>query len=83
MVPALLVTSALTMATVFGEFAFANLLGKETFPTNLVVISGSSGNPRQGMALSLVSLAATTIVIGLSAAGLRRKGISFNAAGIS
>lgn len=82
MVPALLVTSALTSATVLGEFAFAQLLGKQTLPTYLIVISGSSGNPRQGMALSLASLMLTTIVIGLAAAGLRRRGISFNAAGI-
>lgn len=82
MVPALLVTSALTSATVLGEFAFAQLLGKQTLPTYLVVISGSTGNPRQGMALSLASLMLTTVVIGISAAVLRRKGIAFNAAGI-
>lgn len=82
MVPALLVTSSLAAATVLGEFAFASLLGKETLPTHLVVLSGSSGDPRQGMALSLASLVATSVVIGLSAAVLRRRGISFNAAGI-
>lgn len=80
LVPALLVVSALSAATVLGEFAFASLLLKQTLPTNLIVISG--GDPRGGTALSLLVLVVTTVVIGAAAAVLRRRGMSFNAAGM-
>jgi putative spermidine/putrescine transport system permease protein len=76
----LLVVAALTGATVLGEFAFASLLLKETLPTYLVVLQG--GNPRAGLALALAVLVLTAAVIGLSAGVLRRRGLSFNAAGI-
>ena len=80
MVSSLLVVSALTGALVLGEFAFASLLLKETLPTYLVVLQG--GDPRAGLALALVVLLLTTLIIGLAAAALRRRGLSFNAAGI-
>lgn len=80
LVPAMLVVAALTAATVLGEFAFASLLLKQTLPTNLIVISG--GDPRGGTALSLLVLVVTTLVIGVAAAVLRRRGMSFNAAGM-
>ncbi len=76
----LLVVSALTGATVLGEFAFASLLLKETLPTHLVVLQG--GNPRAGLALALAVLLLTAIVIGFAVSLLRRRGLSFNAAGI-
>jgi putative spermidine/putrescine transport system permease protein len=76
----LLVVAALTGATVLGEFAFASLLLKETLPTYLVVLQG--GNPRAGLALALVVLVLTSVVIGLAVGLLRRRGLSFNAAGI-
>lgn len=76
----LLVVAALTGATVLGEFAFASLLLKDTLPTHLVVVQGS--NPRAGLALGLVVLLLTTAGIGATVALLRRRGLSFNAAGI-
>ena len=76
----LLVVAALTGATVLGEFAFASLLLKQTLPTHLVVLQGSDA--RAGLALALVVLLATTALIGLTAAVLRRRGLTFNAAGI-
>jgi putative spermidine/putrescine transport system permease protein len=76
----LLVVAALTGATVLGEFAFASLLLKDTLPTYLVVLQG--GNPRAGLALALLVLVLTAAVIGVSAGVLRRRGLSFNAAGI-
>jgi putative spermidine/putrescine transport system permease protein len=76
----LLVVAALTGATVLGEFAFASLLLKNTLPTHLVVLQG--GEPRAGLALALVVLLASALVIGATVAVLRRRGVSFNAAGI-
>ncbi|MBK9180833.1 MAG: spermidine/putrescine ABC transporter permease [Acidimicrobiales bacterium] len=76
----ILVVAALTGATVLGEFAFASLLLKETLPTYLVVIQGS--NPRAGLALALVVLVLTAAIIGFAVSLLRRRGITFTAAGI-
>jgi putative spermidine/putrescine transport system permease protein len=76
----LLVVAALTGATVLGEFAFASLLLKQTLPTHLVVLQG--GNPRAGLALALVVLLVSAAVIAATVALLRRRGLSFNAAGI-
>jgi putative spermidine/putrescine transport system permease protein len=79
-VSSLLVVAALTGATVLGEFAFASLLLKNTLPTHLVVLQG--GEPRAGLALALVVLLASALVIGATVAAVRRRGVSFSAAGI-
>jgi putative spermidine/putrescine transport system permease protein len=79
-VSSIIVVSALAGSLVLGEFAFAALLLKETLPTHLVVLQG--GEPRAGLALALVVMVLTTVIIGCAAALLRRRGVSFNAAGI-
>lgn len=76
----IIVVAALAGSLVLGEFAFAALLLKETLPTHLVVLQG--GEPRAGLALALVVMVVTTLIIGAAASLLRRRGISFNAAGI-
>ncbi len=76
----LLAVATLTGATVLGEFAFASLLLKETLPTHLVVLQG--GAPRAGLGLALVVLLLSAAAIGGTVALLRRRGLSFNAAGI-
>lgn len=80
MISSMLVVSALTAATVGGEFAFASLLLKNTLPTQLLLLNRA--DPRGSMALSLLIMLATTAIIGIAAALLRRRGVSFNAAGI-
>jgi len=80
MASSIIVVAALTGSLVLGEFAFAALLLKETLPTHLVVLQG--GEPRAGLALGLLVMLMTTLIIGLAASVLRRRGLSFNAAGI-
>lgn len=80
LVSSIIVVAALTGSLVLGEFAFAALLLKQTLPTYLVVLQG--GEPRAGLALALVVMVLTTLIIGLAASLLRRRGLSFNAAGI-
>lgn len=80
MVSSMLVVSALTAATVGGEFAFASLLLKQTLPTQLLMLNRA--DPRGSMALALLIMVVTTAIIGIAAALLRRRGVSFNAAGL-
>jgi putative spermidine/putrescine transport system permease protein len=80
LVSSIIVVAALTGSLVLGEFAFASLLLKQTLPTHLVVLQG--GEPRAGLALALLVMVLTTLIIGLAASLLRRRGLSFNAAGI-
>jgi len=80
MVSSMIVVAALTAALVGGEFAFASLLLKNTLPTQLLLLNRA--DPRGSLALALLIMLVTTAIIGASAALLRRRGVSFNAAGI-
>ncbi|MBU6147566.1 MAG: ABC transporter permease subunit [Actinomycetales bacterium] len=71
---------ALTIAFVFGEFAFASLLLKSTLPTYLVVYQGS--DPRGGLALALLVMVLTALVIWLLVRSLRRQRVSIQPVGV-
>ncbi|HET6392530.1 MAG TPA: ABC transporter permease [Blastococcus sp.] len=62
----------LTLALVMGEYTIAVILGFETFPTWIVVISGSA--PQLSVAVSVLSLVITWLLLLLISALDRRRG---------
>jgi ABC-type spermidine/putrescine transport system permease subunit II len=62
----------LTLALVMGEYTIAVILGFETFPTWIVVISGSQ--PQLSVAVSVLSLVITWVLLLLISALDRRRG---------
>jgi ABC-type spermidine/putrescine transport system permease subunit II len=64
--------SFLTLALVLGEYTIAAILGFETFPTWIVLISGSQ--PQLSVAVSVLSLAVTWVLLLLISALDRRRG---------
>jgi ABC-type spermidine/putrescine transport system permease subunit II len=62
----------LTLALVMGEYTIAVILGFETFPTWIVVISGSA--PQLSVAVSVLSLVITWVLLLLISALDRRRG---------
>jgi ABC-type spermidine/putrescine transport system permease subunit II len=64
--------SFLTLALVLGEYTIAAILGFETFPTWIVLISGSQ--PQLSVAVSVLSLVVTWVLLLLISALDRRRG---------
>lgn len=65
-------SSFLTATVVLGEFTIASLLLKDTFPVYMAQYQARQ--PQGGMALALVSLVATTLLLGALTALTRRRG---------
>jgi len=67
----------LTLALVLGEFTVANILGFQTFPTWIVLVSGAA--PQLSVAVSVLSLLLTWALLLLISALDRRRGTKENA----
>lgn len=76
----LLISSLLIIAAVTGEFTFAALLLKQTFPVYLIDLQ--SEDVRAGYALALIVILTTAALLSFITLSLRRKGQSFNAVGV-
>jgi putative spermidine/putrescine transport system permease protein len=71
---AIISSSFLTATVVLGEFTMARVLIKRTFPTFLAEYGVKEG--RGGIALALLTLVATTVLLGLLTILTKRKGAS-------
>ena len=67
----------LTLALVLGEFTVANILGFQTFPTWIVLVSGAA--PQLSVAVSVLSLLLTWALLLMISALDRRRGTKENA----
>lgn len=67
----------LTLALVLGEFTVANILGFQTFPTWIVLVSGAA--PQLSVAVSVLSLLLTWALLLIISALDRRRGTKENA----
>lgn len=77
---ALMISSLLIIAAVTGEFTFAALLLKQTFPVYLIDLQ--SEDVRAGYALALLVILATAVLLSFITLSLRRKGQTLNAIGV-
>lgn len=77
---ALLVSSLLIIAAVTGEFTFAALLLKQTFPVYMIDLQ--SEDVRAGYALALLVTLATASLLSFITLWLKRRGQTFNAIGV-
>ncbi len=80
LMPAVVVSTGLTVAMVLGEFAFASLLLKTTLPTYLASYQLSA--PQGGMALALVVMAATAVALLVVVRFMSRRGLNFTPGGM-
>jgi putative spermidine/putrescine transport system permease protein len=78
---AIISSSFLTATVVLGEFTMARVLIKRTFPTFLAEYGVKEG--RGGIALALMTLVATTVLLGLLTILTRRKNVATGAGGIT
>jgi hypothetical protein len=65
---------------VTGEFTFAALLLKQTFPVYLIDLQ--SEDVRSGYALALLAIIATAVLLSFVTSSLRKRGGQFNAIGV-
>ena len=76
----LTVATLLIVAAVTGEFTFAALLLKQTFPVYLIDLQ--SEDVRSGYALALLVIIATAVLLSFVTSSLRKRGGQFNAIGV-